>query len=56
MVRIIIILGLILGSCVTEKSIPCCTYRDNYKQHWMNKRNGTNIYYGQLKSKWDKRK
>ena len=54
---IILIILMLLQGC-TCKKIACPTYKDNYKRHWMNKRNGTNILFSdyELKSKWHKKK
>ena len=52
---IILIISILLG-CSGGKSIQCCTYKDMYKRHWMNKKYGTNNYYGDLTSKWHKKK
>ena len=54
---LIIWIIIALSGCACKK-IACPTYKDNYKNHWMNKTNNTNILFSdyELKSKWDKKK
>jgi len=56
--KLILLLLILTATGCTSKRMLCPTYKDVYKQHWMNKKFQTNIFYNNngLTTKWDKRK